>query len=177
MRRLSIALLALTLILTPACSGSLALLQRAPTQTQQTPIRQQSAALADALTIAVGVIDEAGYALSADPTIPTSTKDRFDCLIKQALGDDAPSAIVVQVCRGLISGPILSRADAPLRLAMRSVQQATTDVSLANTVSAVLAATRPIWELLKQSANARLAMLGTILELTVTRGQPKEALQ
>jgi hypothetical protein len=89
-------------------------------------------------------------------------KDDFDCTIKRALGDDAPSATVLRVC-----GPIPLRADAKVRKAVADLQAATTSPSLANTIQVALEALAPIWERLERSKSPRLATLGLILRLTL----------
>lgn len=150
-----------TILLFSASVTGCALTNSNPNQPQKTTLRQHAAAITDSFTVAIGIVDEAGTVASG-LNIPVKTKDDIDCAIKRALGDDAPSAIVVTVC-----GFVPSRAAAPLRVAVLTLRDLTSEPSLKNTITVALNAAQPIWDKLAKSADQRLVTLGLILQLTL----------
>jgi hypothetical protein len=150
--------LILSVVILPGCAAT----QAHPAQPAVTSLRAKSVALVDTFTIAVGIADEAGQVADSLP-IPVATKDKIDCAIKKALGDDAVSAVVVRIC-----GPgIPSAKDAPLRVAIRTLGTVIDQPSLNHTVQVALDVSAPIWDALAASGNPRLAALGRILQLTL----------
>lgn len=142
-------------------SSSCALTSSNPTQPQQASVHAKVIAFVDDFTIAVGIVDEAGYIVN-DTSLSTADKDDIDCLIKKASGDDAPSAIQLRVC-----GSIPTRDESKVRKALRDLKEVTTEASLQKTIRVALEVLEPLWQKLKTSSNARLATLGVILELTL----------
>lgn len=142
-------------------SSGCALTSSHPTAPQQAALHARVVSLVDAFTIAAGIVDEAGYIVNDSP-LSTADKDAVDCLIEKATGNDAPSATQLRIC-----GPIPSRADSKLRVALRTLKDLTTEASLQQTIRVVLEVLEPLWQKLKASGNARLATLGVILELAL----------
>jgi hypothetical protein len=147
-----------------ALSVSCALTTATPTQPQKTSVRAQTADLVDVFTVAIGIVDEAGYLVTTLPpeVMSVAEKDDFDCEIKRALGDDAPTATVVRIC-----GPVPTLADSKVRKAVTDLQTLTTAPALATTITVALEVFAPLWERMARSKSPRLAALGVILQLTL----------
>jgi hypothetical protein len=141
----------------PACST----LSWKPGQVLTSNLRVRTAEFVDDFTVAIGLIDEAAAVADTLP-LPTAVKDGIDCAIKQALGDDAPSVLVVRVC-----GSVPTRTDAKVRVAIRTLRQLMTDVSIKSAVRAALDVIVPIVDRMVQSGNTRLSLLANILRYTL----------
>jgi hypothetical protein len=154
MRRL---LLVAVVVVATSCST----LSWQPGSVLTSSLRAHTAAYVDDFTVAVGLIDEAAAVADALP-LPTSVKDGIDCAIKKALGDDAPSMIVIRVC-----GPLPTKADSKVRIAIRTLRQLMTDISIRSAVRAALDVIVPIVDRMVQSGNTRLALLAAILQFVL----------
>lgn len=145
------------LVLSAACST----LSWQPGAVLTSDLRGKTVLFVDDFTVAIGLIDEIGAVADTLP-LPIATKDGIDCMIKKALGDDAPSAVVLRVC-----GPLPLTSESKVRIAVRTLQKLMTDVSIKSAIRAALDVIVPIVDRLVQSGNSRLAVMASILKLAL----------
>lgn len=149
--------LVLAAALSVSCLGS----GSHPAQPTQTSVRAATADVVDAFTIGLGLADEAA-AVADTLNIPTATKDKIDCAVEKALGQDSPSPTQVRVC-----GPIPTKAQSKVRQAMALLETLTSAASAKEAIGLALDALKPVWDALAASGNARLATLGQILQIAL----------
>lgn len=131
------------------------------TPTTKATIRVQAARIMDAATIGLTIADQAGAVADAAP-ISVQIKNSIDCSILAAVGIDEPSAKVIMTC-----GPEPTKAGAPLRKAIKLLNDAASGEVLSTAKTLVQMALVPLLDRLEQSGNAALASMGAILRTTL----------
>lgn len=157
MRRL---LLTLTLATSVGCS---ALLSPFPSPGQQAEVRRTAARIADAVTTAELVIDQAGALVNGLP-LSVAQKDAVDCAILKVNGHDAPSPTILKVC-----GPVPPHAESPMGKALTGLRAVSSRPGLCATVQALENAVTPLLTRFELSGlTSSVAMLRTALGFTMT---------
>lgn len=161
--RLALLVLALLVALVFACTGCRApvLVTPNPTPSEIQQVRHDAVRIAETVTTAIVVLDEAA-ALTATAPLPARTKDAIDCGIIRATGlSGPPSPGVVAVCGPVAPGPGL------LSKALEALKAVTSTPALRTTIVEILAVLDPLIGQL-EAAGSPLAGFASILRTALT---------